>query len=99
MAKILFAFVIVAIIAATANAGMMLERYETFLDNRSYANFVNLVCYQFWGFLSPFMKGALDVVLKYIWEQGVMSFEYESNTTVSLAYSDAFGFIGVGNLK
>ena len=47
---------------------MMLEKFEDFAANPTYDTFIILVCYQFWGFLSPFLKGVLDVVLKYIWE-------------------------------
>ena len=88
-----------AMLASTAKAGMMLDRLEDFLANPTSSNFILLVFYQFWGFFSPFMKGSLDVVLKYMWENGAVEFEYEGANKISLGYQQAFGFIGVGNLN
>ena len=95
----LLALLAIAMIAGTAKAGMQLEAFEDFLADRTLVNFEVLVFYQLWAFWSPFAKGALDVVLKYIWENGKLEIEYESNNKISLDYADAFGFIGVGNLN
>ena len=95
----LIALLVCTMLASTARAGMMLERFEDFLSDPTINNFIVLVFYQFWGFFSPFMKGSLDVVLKYVWETGKLEFEYEAGTKISLGYQAAFGFIGVGNLN
>mmetsp|Transcript_19799 Transcript_19799/g.24464 ORF Transcript_19799/g.24464 Transcript_19799/m.24464 type:complete len:121 (-) Transcript_19799:89-451(-) len=77
---------------------MMLEKFEDFTADPTYDTFIILVCYQFWGFLSPFLKGVLDVVLKYIWDEGAISVNITTSTTVSVGYAQALGFVGIGNL-
>ena len=95
----LVALFIIAMMASTASAGMQLERFEDFLSDRSYPKFILLVNYQLWAFLSPFLRGPLNVVLEYIWNNGSYAIEYESNSTVTLNYADMFPYLGIGNLN
>ena len=95
----LIALFIIAMMASTASAGMQLERFEDFLSDRSYPKLILLINYQLWAFLSPFLRGPLNVVLEYIWNNGSYAIEYESNSTVTLNYADMFPYLGVGNLN
>ena len=95
----LVALFIIAMMASTASAGMQLERFEDFLSDRSYPKLILLINYQLWAFLSPFLRGPLNVVLEYIWNNGSYAIEYESNSTVTLNYADMFPYLGVGNLN
>ena len=95
----LIALFIIAMMASTASAGMQLERFEDFLSDRSYPKLILLINYQLWAFLSPFLRGPLNVVLEYIWNNGSYAIEYESNSTVTLNYADMFPYLGIGNLN
>ena len=78
---------------------MMLEKFEDFLANSNYDNFIILICFQFWGFMSPMLKGVLDVILKYIWDNGKITINIDSTKTMSIGYAQALGFVGIGNFN
>ena len=98
-AKLLCFLVVLAMMAQQAQASMMLEKFEDFLANMNYDNFIILICFQFWGFMSPMLKGVLDVILKYIWDNGKIKINIDSTNTMEIGYAQALGFVGIGNFK
>ena len=94
--KLILVLVAFALIASTANASMMLDRLDAFLVSPSLDTFIKLVFTQLWGFFAPFVAGPLEVVLKYVWDNGAISLTYDGGS-VTVTYPAALGFVGVGN--
>ena len=98
-AKIMIVLIALAMLASQAQASMMLEKFEDFLANMTQTNFTIVVMYQFWGFMSPMLKGVLDVILKYIWENGAITIKIDDTNSLSVGYAQALGFVGIGNFQ
>ena len=75
----------------------MLEKFEDFLANMNQTNLIILLMYQFWGFASPMLKGVIDVILKYIWDNGQIEVSIDENNKIKFGYAQALGFVGIGN--
>ena len=65
----------------------MLEKFEDFLANMNQTNFIVLLMYQFWGFASPMLKGVIDVILKYIWDNGQIEVSIDENNKIKFGYA------------
>ena len=96
--NLLFALVAFSIIAATANASMMLDQLDLFIESPGLDTFTKLVMYQLWGFFAPFIAGPLETVLSYVWEKGAIVVKFDTSE-VSVGYPAALGFVGVGNFE
>ena len=75
--KFLLALVAVSLLATSASASMMLEKFENFVADPTSDNLIILVAYQLWGFFGPFLAGVLEVILLYLWEEG--SYDVETD--------------------
>ena len=100
VSKMLLGVIALAMIASTASASVMLEKFENFWADMTMDNAIIMVIYQVWGFIGPLIAGPLDVVLYYLWTEAKFTQEIDNGAlTVTLNFYELFGFAGIGSYE
>ena len=100
VSKMLLGVLALAMIASTASASVMLEKFENFWADMTMDNAIIMVIYQVWGFIGPLIAGPLDVVLYYLWTEAKFTQEIDNGAlTVTLNFYELFGFAGIGSYE
>ena len=89
----LIAVVALAMLASTAQATYMMDKFIEVVDAPSVDTVVNLVIWQSWAFLAPFVGGPLRLWIYVLWYGG-STFNYNGD---AIAWPVILGFIGIGN--
>ena len=91
--KTVMAVVALAMLASTAQATYMMDKFEALLDEPSLDTLVDLMVWQTWAFLAPFVGGPLKVWLNFLWYGGT-TIDAGGETVI---WPVALGFLGIGN--
>ena len=98
VSKMLLGVIALCMIASTASASLMLEKFEDFWADMTYENAVVMIIYQVWGFIGPLIAGPLDVVLYYLWTEATFSQSIDNGAiVVTLNFYELLGFAGIGS--